>query len=85
MREKDFLSCKKVLHNFGADIKLATTSEIASESRYQLLCVVTARDEIILRYVSDNGEIILKRIDWFCEKKKVIKGEKGFACETFKQ
>jgi hypothetical protein len=77
MKEKEILSCEKILHNFQDNhIKLAVTSEVTSESKYQLLCIVLSTDFIILRYVSETSEIILKKIDWFYEKKKIIKGIK---------
>lgn len=82
----EFLSLRNILQNF-AQLKLATTSEVvqnASSYNYQILCVVTAKDEIILRYSSDTGEIILKKIDFFCEKKKIIKGKNGNVFKIFR-
>jgi len=77
MKEKEILNCEKILHNFDDNqLKLAATSEVTSESKYQLLSIVTSKDEIIIRYVSETSEIILKKIDWFFEKKKIIKGIK---------
>lgn len=75
MKEKEIVSCEKILHNFDDNqLKLAASSDVTKESKYQLLCIVTSKDEIILRYVSETSEIILKKIDWFFEKKKIIKG-----------
>lgn len=68
--KENLFECRKVFHNL--DIKFCTASEITNASKYQLLCIVTCKDEIILRYVSDTSEIILKKIDWFCDKKKII-------------
>lgn len=74
-KEKEIVSCEKILYNFeNYRIKLATTTQITNEAKYQILCVITQNDEIILRYVSDTAEIILKKVDWFSEKKKIIKG-----------
>jgi hypothetical protein len=72
MRDKDdFLSLKKILHN--VEIKNSAASDFENGCKYQMLAVVTLNDEIILRYTSSDGaETILKKIDWFCEKKKII-------------
>lgn len=76
MNEKQIIACEQILHNFkNRHIKIAVTSEVNKDSKYQLLCIVTASDEIIFRYVSEiTSEIILKKVDWFSEKKKIIKG-----------
>lgn len=70
MRDKEFLSLRKILHN--VEIKCSAVSDAENTSKYQMLAVVTVQDEIILRYSSERGEVILKKIDWFSEKKKNI-------------
>lgn len=70
MREKDFLSLRKILHN--VEIKFSAVSDVQSECKYQMLAIVTLSDEIILRYISENSDVIFKKIDWFSEKKKII-------------
>lgn len=70
MRDKDFLSLKKILHN--VEIKTSDITDVQGECKYQMLAVVTNNDEIVIRYTSDSSETILKKIDWFSEKKKII-------------
>lgn len=70
MRDKEFLSLKKILHN--VEIKSSSVSDAENGCKYQMLAIVTIQDEIILRYTSESNEIILKKIDWFSEKKKII-------------
>lgn len=70
MREKEFLCLKKIIKN--VDIKLSAVGSDVDETNYQLICLVTIQDEIILRYTSESSDVILKKIDWFAEKKKII-------------
>lgn len=70
MRDKEFLSLRKILHNL--EVKCSAVSDVENGCKYQMLAVVTLQDEIILRYASESSEVILKKIDWFCEKKKII-------------
>lgn len=68
---KDFFALRKIFKN--VEIKLsASASDAVSESKYHLLCIVTINDEIILRYASESSDVILKKVDWFFEKKKII-------------
>ena len=67
MRDKEFLSLRKIFHN--VEIKL---SAVGADVNYQLICLVTLHDEIILRYTSLSSDVILKKIDWFAQKKKII-------------
>lgn len=69
MRDKDFLRLKKIFHN--VEIKNSAISDIENGCKYQMLAIVTTNDEIILRYTSDSSEVILKKIDWFCDKKPI--------------
>lgn len=71
MRDKEnFLRLNKILHSL--EIKTCAISDAENGSKYQMLAIVTLQDEIILRYNSDRNEVILKKIDWFFEKKKII-------------
>lgn len=70
-RMKEILSLKTLLSN--VDIKLATATEVSGECKNQILCVVTRKDEIILRCVTETAEVIsLKKVDWFRLNEKII-------------
>lgn len=70
MKEKEILILKTLISN--VDIKLATATDVSNGSKHQILCVVTSKDQIILRYVSDTAEVILKKVDWFHQNEKII-------------
>jgi hypothetical protein len=65
--KENFFKITKILAN--CDIKL---TDCCSTDKYQILGIVTAKDEIVFRYASVSSEIIFKKIDWFNEKKKCI-------------
>jgi hypothetical protein len=66
MNAKEILSLKTLISN--VDVKLATISD----KQNQILCVVTCKDQIVLRYVTEAGEIILKKLSWFTDNDKII-------------
>lgn len=68
MRDKEFLSLRKIFHN--VEIKLSTVGGL---ERNQLV-LVTTQDEIMLRYTSESADVILKKIDFFAKNKKIIQG-----------
>lgn len=70
MTEKEILNLKTLIHN--VDIKLATATDVSNGSKNQLLCVVTRSDQLILRYITETAEVILKKIDWFEKSEKII-------------
>lgn len=70
MKEQEVL-CLKTLIN-KVDIKLATATDGSCERRNQILCVVTAKEQIILRYVTETAEVVLKKVDWFQQNEKII-------------
>lgn len=71
MRDKEFFTLKRIFHN--CEIKNSCLgSDVSDEAKYEILCVVTVHDEIILRYNSEASGVILKKIDYFAEKKKII-------------
>lgn len=69
MKEK-ILHLKTLISN--VDVKIATATEASHDKRNQIVCVVTSKDQIILRYVTETAEVILKKVDWFQENDKVI-------------
>lgn len=70
MKEKEILVLKPLISN--VDIKLATVTDVSSGSKNQMLCVVTRNDLLILRYVTETAEVILKKLDWFHQNEKII-------------
>lgn len=66
---KEILQLKCLLKNI--DIKLSAVTD-TSGVRYQILSIVTTSDQILLRYVSETDDVILKKIDWFNENGKII-------------
>lgn len=70
MKEKEILVLKTLIGN--VDIKLATATDVSGGCQSQLVCVVTAKDQILLRYVSETGEVIFKKVDWFQQNEKII-------------
>lgn len=67
---KEILQLKTLINN--VDIKLATATDVSGGSKNQILCVVTSKDQIILRYVTETAEVILKKVDWFSQNEKTI-------------
>lgn len=67
---KEILELKTLLT--GVDIKLATSSDVTNGSKNQILAVVTTKDSIVLRYVTETADIILRRVDWFQQNEKNI-------------
>lgn len=72
MRDKEFFSLRKIFHNVEIKLSAVGVDVVDDESNYQLVCLVTLQDEIILRYTSLSSDVILKKIDWFAQKKKII-------------
>ena len=70
MKEKEILVLKPLISN--VDIKLATVTDVSNGSKNQMLCVVTRNDHLLLRYVTETAEVILKKIDWFNQNEKII-------------
>jgi hypothetical protein len=70
MNEKEILNLKTLISN--VDIKLATATDVSNGSKNQILCVVTSKDQIIFRYVTETAEVILKKVDWFHQNEKII-------------
>ena len=70
MKEKEILNLKTLISN--VDIKLATATDVSNGCRNQIVCVVTTKDEIILRYTTETAEVILKKVDWFHQNEKII-------------
>lgn len=70
MKEKEILVLKTLISN--VDIKLATATEVSNGCKSQIVCVVTTKDQLILRYVTETGEVILKKVDWFQQNEKII-------------
>lgn len=71
MKDKEmFLKLKKIF--LGLEVKTCAISDVENGCKYQMLAIVTLQDEIILRYNSERNEVIIKKIDWFFEKKKII-------------
>lgn len=68
MKEKEILVLKSLLLN--VDIKIATATDVSSEKRNQIVCVVTSKNQLILRYVTETAEVILKKVDWFYQNEK---------------
>lgn len=68
MKEKEILILKSLLSN--VDIKIATATDVSSEKRNQIVCVVTSKNQLILRYVTETAEVILKKVDWFYQNEK---------------
>jgi hypothetical protein len=67
---KEILKLNTLISN--VDIKLATATDVSGGSKNQILCCVTNKDQIILRYVSETAEVILKKVDWFQQNEKTI-------------
>lgn len=70
MNEKEVLSLKTLISN--VDIKLASATDVSNGSKSQMLCIVTRNDQIILRFITETAEVILKKIDWFHQNEKII-------------
>lgn len=70
MKEKEILRLKTLISN--VDVKLATATDVSNGCKSQMLCVVSSKDEIILRCVSETAEVILKKVEWFRLNEKVI-------------
>ncbi|CRK88070.1 CLUMA_CG001855, isoform A [Clunio marinus] len=70
MKEKEILRLKPLITN--VDIKVAAATDVSNDKRSQIICIVTEKDQIILRYVTETAEIILKKVDWFQENEKII-------------
>lgn len=68
MKEKDILVLKSLITN--VDIKIATATDVTTERRNQILCVVTSKNQLVLRYVTETAEVILKKVDWFHQNEK---------------
>lgn len=68
MKEKEILVLKSLISN--VDIKVATATVVSKDKRNQILCVVTSKNQIILRYVTETAEVILKKLDWFHQNEK---------------
>jgi hypothetical protein len=67
---REILQLKTLINN--VDIKLATATDVSTGRKNQIVCVVTSKDQIILRYVTETAEVILKKIDWFQQNEKTI-------------
>lgn len=70
MKDKEILALTTLISN--VDIKLATATDVVKEKRNQILCFVTSKDQIVLRYVTETAEVIIKKVNWFCENEKII-------------
>lgn len=67
---KEILELKTLLAN--VDVKLAVSSDVTNGSKNQILAVVTVKDSIVLRYVTETADVILRRVDWFQQNEKII-------------
>lgn len=67
---KEILQLKTLINN--VDIKLATATDVSGGRKNQILCVVTSKDQIFLRYITETAEVILKKVDWFSQNEKTI-------------
>lgn len=66
----EILELKSLLSN--VEIKLATASDVINGTKNQILAVVTTKDLIVLRYVTETAEVILKKVEWFQQNEKII-------------
>jgi hypothetical protein len=67
---KEILELKSLISN--VDIKLAAASDVVNGTKNQILAVVTIKDLIVFRYVTETADVILKKVEWFQENEKVI-------------
>lgn len=70
MKEKEILHLKTLINN--VEIKLATATDVTNGSKNQILCIVTTKDQIIFRYVTETAEVFIKKLGWFHQNEKVI-------------
>lgn len=67
-KEMEIFALKTLISN--VDIKLATASETSGGCKNQIVCVITTKDQILLRYCA--ADVILKKLDWFAKNEKII-------------
>lgn len=70
MKEKEILHLKTLIAN--VEIKLATATDVSDGSKNQIVCLIDSKDILILRYVTETADIILKKVDWFSQNDKII-------------
>lgn len=62
----DIVNLKCLIKNL--DIKLSAVSC----AKNQILCVVLKNNDVLLRYVSEAGDLILKKLNWFQKNSKIV-------------
>lgn len=67
---KEILELKTLLAS--VDVKLAVSSDVTNGSKNQIVAIVTLKESIILRYVTETADVILRRVDWFQQNEKII-------------
>lgn len=66
----DIVNLKCLIKNL--DIKLSAVSCDFSSQKNQILCVVLKNNDVLLRYVSEAGDLILKKLNWFQKNSKIV-------------
>ncbi len=64
----DIVNLKCLIKNI--DIKLSAVTE--TNSKNQILVIVLKNNDLIFRYISETGDIILKKLAWFQKHCKIV-------------
>lgn len=65
VKESGIFYLQKLIQN--VDVKRSAATEI--KEQFQILCLLLKNNELLLRYTSNNGEVILKTIKYFANRR----------------